>query len=412
MRLDTFDLLIQQAKLPDGSLAQVAVKDGCIHAIAPPDKNLGTAKEVLDIQGNLLCPGLVDGHIHLDKTFWGTPWQPHIPGDTVRQRVEIEKQMLREITIPVEERASRLTELAIQQGTTLIRTHVDIHPEVGLRNLEGVLKVRDRYRDVVDIQIVAFPQSGLLSCPGTLELLDAALSEGADLIGGLDPAGIDRDVNGHLYETFRLAEKHSVNVDIHLHDPGHLGIYELEQIAQLTVATGMQGRVAVSHAYCLGMVPLDLADATAEKLAHAAIAIMTNAPGHHPFPSISRLQQAGITVFSGSDDVRNAWCPFSNADMLERAMLIAYRSNFLTDADLMAAFEMITTGGATVLGVEQYGLQKGAIADFVVLAANSIPEAIATRASRKYVIKRGHIIAKEGQLLTSSTLNDRQQFSF
>ncbi|MDX2212446.1 MAG: amidohydrolase family protein [Oculatellaceae cyanobacterium bins.114] len=391
MGLDTFDLLIQQAKLPDGSLAQVAVKDGCISAIAPLDQTLGTAKEVLDIQGNLLCPGLVDGHIHLDKTFWGTPWQSHIPGDTVRQRVEIEKQMLREIKTPVEERASHLIERAIQQGTTLIRTHVDIYPEVGLRNLEGVLNVRDRYRDFVDIQIVAFPQSGLLSCPGTLELLDAALFEGADLIGGLDPAGIDQDVNGHLHEIFRLAEKHGVSIDIHLHDPGHLGIYELEQIAQRTIATGMQGRVAVSHAYCLGMVSPDLADTTTERLATAAIAIMTNAPGHHPFPSISRLRQAGITVFSGSDDVRNAWCPFSNADMLERAMLIAYRSNFLTDADLMTAFEMITTGGATVLGVEKYGLQEGAIADFVVLAADSIPEAIATRSSRKYVIKHGHI---------------------
>ncbi|HEY9647485.1 MAG TPA: amidohydrolase family protein, partial [Chroococcidiopsis sp.] len=396
--------LIQQALLPSGALAQVAVKNGRISAIAPTDRELGPAQGVLDVQGNLLCPGFVDGHIHLDKTFWGTPWQPHIPGSTVQQRVAIEKQLLRQITLPVEERAARLTERAIAQGTTRMRTHVDIYPEVGLRNLEGVLTVRDRYRDWVDIQIVAFPQSGLLSCPGTLDLLDAALSAGADLIGGLDPAGIDRDIHGHLRQIFGLAEKHGVNIDIHLHDPGHLGIYELEHIAQLTEATAMQGRVAVSHAYCLGMVPSDLVDATVEKLANAAIAIMTNAPGHHPFPSIRRLRQAGITVFSGSDDVRNAWCPFSNADMLDLAMLVAYRSNFYSDEELAIAFDMVTTGGASVLGVDCYGLQEGAIADLVVLEASSIPEAIATHAARKCVIKRGQIVRPIAAEMQSASL--------
>lgn len=398
MGLDTFDLLIQQATLPDGSLVQVGVNHGRIEAIAPAEIEIGIAQDVLNLNGCLLCPGLVDGHIHLDKTFWGTPWQPHRPGNTVRQRVEIEKQLLRTIATSVEDRASRLIELAIAQGTTLMRTHVDIHPEVGLRNLEGIMNVRDRYRDCVDVQIVAFPQSGLLSCPGTVELLDAALKEGADLIGGLDPAGIDRDIAGHLSQIFQLAEKHGVGIDLHLHDPGHLGIYELEHIASYTASTGMQGRVAVSHAYCLGMVPPAVADATAEMLANAEIAVMTNAPGHHAFPAIARLRQAGITLFSGSDDVRNAWCPFSNADMLERAMLIAYRSNFLTDADLEAAFEMITTAGAAVVGMDQYGLKAGAIADFVVLSAGSVPEAIATRASRQYVIKRGRIIAQDSQI--------------
>ncbi len=391
MGQDTFDLLIQRATLPDGSQVQVGVKGGLIRAIAPANINLGGAHHQLDAQGNLLCPGFVDGHIHLDKTFWGLPWQPHIPGTTIRQRVDIEKAALKTLPLPVEERAARLVERAIAQGTTAMRTHVDIHPEVGLRNLEGVCQVRDRYREWIDIQIVAFPQSGLLSCPGTLDLLDIALREGADVLGGLDPAGMDNDIAGHLHCIFSLAEKHQVNLDIHLHDPGHLGIFELEQIAHLTEACGMQGHVAVSHAYCLGMVPDDIAAATIETLAKRAIAIMTNAPGHHPFPKIARLREAGITLFSGSDDVRNAWCPFSTADMLERAMLIAYRSNFLTDEELAIGFEMVTTGGATVMGLEHYGIEVGTVADLVIMAAGSVPEAIATHAPRLYVIKRGQI---------------------
>jgi cytosine deaminase len=398
------DLLIRQARLPDGSLAQVAVKAGKIYQIAPPEVHLGDADTVLDLQGDLLCPGLVDGHIHLDKTFWGAPWQPHIPGDSVKQRVDIEKQLLKTLPVPVEQRAAHLLEQAIANGTTQMRTHVDIHPDVGLRNLEGILQVRDRYRDYIDIQIVAFPQSGLMACPGTLALLDQALTEGADLIGGLDPAGMDQDIAGHLDAIFALAEKHGVDIDIHLHDPAQLGIFELEQIIQRTEVFRMQGHVAVSHAYCLGMVSADLARTTAEHLAHAGIAIMTTAPGHLAFPPITLLRELGITVFSGSDDVRNAWCPFSKADMLERAALIAYRSDFRTDADLSTAFAIVTAGGAEVIQGVTPSFSIGADADFIVLAADSIPAVVATQPSRKYVIKNGQVIVQNGALSRSINL--------
>lgn len=408
--MHTLDLLIRQARLPDGSLAQIAIQDGKIHQITPPDVKLGAAKMVIDLQGDLLCPGLVDGHIHLDKTFWGAPWQPHIPGDSVKQRVAIEKQLLKTLKVPVEQRAAHLLEQAIAHGTTQMRTHVDIHPEVGLRNLEGILRVRDQYRDYIDIQIVAFPQSGLISCPGTWALLDEALTAGADLVGGLDPAGIDNDIQGHLDAVFQLAEKHGVDIDIHLHDPGELGIFELEQVIQRTEALGMQGHVAVSHAYCLGMVSADLARVTAEHLAQANIAIMTTAPGHLAFPPISLLREVGITIFSGSDDVRNAWCPFSKADMLERASLIAYRSDFRTDADLSTAFNVVTTGGAIAIKGATPSITIGAVADFIVVAADSVPAVVATQPLRKYVIKNGRITVCKGELACSTglTQNIRQ----
>lgn len=297
-------------------------------------------------------------------------------------------------------RAARLLELAISRGSTILRTHVDIHPAVGLQNLDAILQVRDRYRDQVDIEIVAFPQSGVLSCPGTQDLLDAALTAGADLLGGLDPAGIDGDVAGQLDILFQLAERHGVQLDIHLHDPDHLGIFQLEQIVSRTKAHGMQGQVVVSHAYSLGMVPVEVADQTAEKLASAEIAIMTNAPGHHPFPAIARLRSLGVTVFSGSDDIRNAWWPFGDADMLERAMLIAYRSNFRTDAELEMAFDLTSSTGAKALGLKNYGVQVGAQADLVVIRANSIAKAVVSRPPREWVLKAGQVVAKDGNLST------------
>jgi cytosine/creatinine deaminase len=392
--MQPFDLLIQNATLPDGSRSQIGVRDGKICAIAPTHLSIELAAKTIDLQGDLLCPGLVDGHIHLDKTLMGAGWIPHVSGESVRQRIQIEQQILASVEVPVEERAAKLAEQALLRGTTTLRTHVDIYPTVGLKNLLGVMQVRDRFHSTLDIQIVAFPQAGLMSCPGTLDLLDAALSEGADLIGGLDPAGVDSDITGQLNAIFRLAERYHVPIDIHLHDPDYLGIYQIEQIIERTEAMGMQGKVAISHAYCLGMVPDTVAAPTIERLATAKIAIMTNAPGHHAFPTIAHLRAAGVTVFAGSDDVQNAWCPFNHADMLERAMLIAYRSNFKTDADLNLAFEMVTTGGATALGLDNYGIEVGAIADFVVVPARSIPEAIASHQPCQLVFKRGQLVMK------------------
>lgn len=126
--MQPFDLLIQNATLPDGSLSQVGIRAGRIGAIAPAHNPPGLATQMINLQGNLLCPGMVDGHIHLDKTFMGAEWIPHIAGDTVRQRIQIEQQQLATLEISVEERAARLAEQSLVQGTTTLRTHVDIYP--------------------------------------------------------------------------------------------------------------------------------------------------------------------------------------------------------------------------------------------------------------------------------------------
>jgi len=136
---------------------------------------------------------------------------------------------------------------------------VDIDNQLGLKNLHEILKVRERFRDLVTIEIVAFPQSGILRSPGTAALLDAAIAEGADLLGGLDPVGIDGDLDGHLDAIFAIAERRGVGIDIHLHDGGEGGIAQIRAIAERTRAAGLNGKVAVSHAFALGSVPVELA---------------------------------------------------------------------------------------------------------------------------------------------------------
>src|SRR5215831_16770447 len=151
--------------------------------------------------------GIIDGHIHLDKTYWGLPWRPHEAGPTVLERIENERRLRRELQLAVDVQVERLARQAIGRGTLFIRNHTDIDTEIGLGNFEGVLAVRERLRDVLSIQIVAFPQSGIVNRPGTAELLDRAVKKGADLIGGIDPAGLDGDPKGHLDVVFGIAAR-------------------------------------------------------------------------------------------------------------------------------------------------------------------------------------------------------------
>lgn len=352
--------------------------------------------ESIDGGGRLVLPGLVDGHMHLDKTHWGLPWRPHQAGPRIIDRIENERRLRAELGLSPAVQSARLARQAIANGTTHIRTHVDVDTEVGLAGLEGLVATRKALADAVTMQIVAFPQSGVTIRPGTLELLEEAVKQGADLVGGLDPAAIDGDPRGQLDGIFAIAERHRAGVDIHLHDPGELGAFQVELIAERTKALGLQGKVAISHAFCLGMVDGERLAGLIERLVESRIAIMTHAPGDRAFPPIRPLRAAGVTLFSGSDGVRDAWTPFGNADMLERAMLLCYRSAFRRDEDIQLALDMVTAGGASVMGARGYGLDVDCQADFVVVDGGAPAEAVVNRSPRALVVKGGRVVAREG----------------
>jgi cytosine deaminase len=393
--------LFTRAKFPDGKLRNVAVSGGRIIAITTAGSDAEDGQEVVDLAGALMLPGFVEGHVHLDTSFYGGKWISHKPctdGFDVHERVAFQRQNMA-IAEPMDVRARKQLELCIAHGATIMRSHVMVDASVGLTSLETILKVREEYRNLIDIQLVAFPQSGILKSPGTAELMDAAIGLGADLVGGLDPASFDRDVEGHLNVVFGIAERRGVGVDIHLHDAGTLGVFTIEQICNRASALGMQGCVAISHAYGLGDVSADMAKRTAETLAGSGVSIMTNAPGAHSFPPVALLRSAGVTVFSGSDNIRDSWWPYGDGDMLSRAMMIGYRSGFYTDAELEAAFDVVTAAGAKALGIEGYGLVEGAKADFVVLEAEHIPHAVVELPKQRSVYKGGKLVARDGNLI-------------
>jgi len=392
------DTLFRNAKLADGSVSAIAVKDGKIQAIGPDADAGWSARDAVDLGGELVVPGFVEGHIHLDTSFYGDAWKPHKPctaGFDVRERVEFQRQNMA-AAAPMDERARNQLDLCIANGSTHMRSHVMVDASVGLKSLETILAVREEYRDRIDIQLVAFPQSGILTCPGTADLLDAAFELGCDLIGGLDPASFDRDAQAHLDVVFGIAEKRGVGVDIHLHEPNQLGVFVLEEVAARTRALGLQGKVAVSHAYALGEIPIEVVRRTAHTLASAGVAIMTNAPGCYPFPPVLELRKAGVTVFSGSDNIRDSWWPYGDGDMLGRAMMIGYRSGFFTDEELGVAFDVVTAAGAKALGLGDYGLRVGSPADFVAFKAEHIPEAVVALPKPRSVYKAGRCVARGG----------------
>ena len=180
---------------------------------------------VVDGRGHLALPGLVDAHAHLDKTLWGLPWRPHTAAQGLAALIDNEhrgRAELRRRGITVAQRAAGLLDAYVAAGTSHLRSHVDVDTAAGLDSLEGVMEARDAFADRVTIELVAFPQSGLLVRPGTAELLEGAVRAGADLVGGLDPAGFDHRPVEHLDAVFAIAGRHGCGLDIHLHDGGEL----------------------------------------------------------------------------------------------------------------------------------------------------------------------------------------------
>lgn len=400
--MTAIDTLFRNARLADGRIVDIAVGGGRIASIGPAQGQV-KAGETHDLGRRLVLPGFVDGHIHLDKGFIGDAWKPHRPctaGFSVHERVTFEKEALASAE-PIARRAAAMIDLCVSQGTTRMRSHVDIDAGIGLGNLEQVLAAREAHRDKVSVQIVAFPQSGIVSSPGTAELLDEAITAGADLVGGLDPAGYDSDIGGHLDVIFGIADRRGVGIDIHLHDGGLLGVFEIEEIARRTRALGLGGKVTISHAYGLGEVPREIVQRTAHLLAEAGVAILTNAPGAHAFPPVLLLRDAGVNVFAGNDNIRDSWWPYGDGDLLERAMIIGYRSGFNTDAQLAIALDMVTADAARALGLADYGLVEGAAADFVVLDAQHVQEVVVARPKPRDVYRKGRLVARNGAIVTA-----------
>jgi cytosine deaminase len=394
------DLLLRQVRLAEqpSRSVDVLVHGGVIAAVGP-DIAAPAGGVVEDGAGRLVLPGLIDAHCHVDKTLWGAEWVPHSAGPELVDRIANERARRDELALPSADNAAALLRHMATLGTTRVRTHTDVDPGVGLEGIAAVAKAAEAVAGLIDVEQVAFPQDGVLRRPGTLELLDEALSNGATTLGGIDPAGVDGDPVRQLDAMFGLAARHGARIDMHLHDVGTLGAWQFGLVIERTIAFGLQGKVALSHADALG----DLTDSErghlAERLAEAGVALVTAAVYDVPVPPLVEMRARGVTVASGSDGIRDLWGPFGNGDMLERAMHVAYRSWLRRDEDIELALHTATYGAAQVLGVTGYGLAVGCAADFALVDARTPAEAVVARPRRDLVVKGGRIVARAGALV-------------
>ncbi|MFT7586074.1 MAG: cytosine deaminase [Cellvibrionaceae bacterium] len=393
-------LLIKNVRPLGSAPIDLLVKDGYIEKMEAAILERVEDVQIIDGQNQMIMPGLVNAHAHIDKNLIGQPWHKNqLAGATIRDLVDYERKIQLEEGLSTRIQSKLDVEASIAAGTTHIRTHVDIDPEIGLTGFEGVLGTKEEFKDKLTMQTVAFPQRGMLIYPGTVDLLEEALKMGADAIGGLDPSTVDRDPTKHINTVFDLAERYGVEVDIHLHEPGMLGAFSVELIAERTRALGMQGKVTISHVFCLGMIDEPYLNRLIDQILENQITIMSLGSGRGDFPPLKRLNDAGVRLCTGTDGVRDTWGPYKYVDILERVKLMGYRSGFRKDEDVEMLLKVATYGGAAMMKDETYGLEVGKSADFIIVPGDAPTQAVVELSPRSYVVKRGQIVAKDGVLI-------------
>lgn len=389
------NLLLRNVRPMAGRACDILIKDGKIAGLGNFEPEPGQPVE--DGGNSIVVPGLIDAHTHLDKTTWGMPWHVNNRAAILRERIDFERENRSAIGIDPHRQSMRHAIGLVAHGSTHIRSHVDIDPVHKLSLVEGIWETRETLDGIIDIEIVAFPQSGVMVMPGTADLLDEALKQGCEVLGGIDPCGIDRDPKGQLDILFGLAAKHGVSIDIHLHEVGDLGAFTMELIFERVRANGMEGKVAISHAFALGMNDYLRVGKLIEEIAKLDIAILTTGAPSATVPSIMRLKAAGVRVGGGCDGIRDTWGPWGQPDMLDRAKVIGMKNGMRSDAELEHVLHIVSQGGADVMRLENYGLEIGCNADLTLLTGETLAHAVVDVAPRPLVIKRGRVTAKRGQ---------------
>lgn len=380
-------LLVRNCRIADlSSPVDIAVEGGSIREIAPAGTLDSTDAEMIDGSKYLVTPGLVDAHLHLDKTLYGRQAPRVERRGSLRERMAT-RSLRADLGIPDEESIGALLSAAGEQGTVLLRTHTDVDEEGGLSALGVVSRVARAVAPGMIVQQVAFPQYGLVGSPHTQELLYDAHAHGAHRIGGIDPAGVDNDPKRHLEIVFDAAATTGLGVDIHLHDRGTLGIWQIHLIGQMVRHFSLDGRVDISHAFCLADVDDGARAASLEVLQAHDIGVITAIPYDTPVLPLSEIREREIRLAVGNDNVRDLWSPYGNGSMIHRAGVLAVRSNFRHRTEISEVFSLISESGARALGVGAWGIAAGNRANMCFFEAKDTADVIARGVSPEIVMR-------------------------
>jgi cytosine deaminase len=391
--------LVRQARVPGfETLMDIAVAKGRIVAIAP---ELQTGAPVLEADGRLLVPGLVETHIHLDKTCI-LDRCPAAEG-SVAEAVRLTSAAKRDFTPEdVYARGRRTLERGISWGTMRMRTHVEVDPGIGMRGFEGVQQLQRDYAWAVDLQICVFPQEGLLNNPGTDALLVEGLRRGAQVIGAVPYC--DTDPRGQIDRVFELAREWDVDIDMHLDMGDTPDGMQVEYVCRKTEEFDWGGRVAVGHVTQMSLVDASRFAALAGTLARAGVAVsvlpatdlfLMGRTHDHAVPrgvvNAGPLLAAGVNCSISTNNVLNPFTPYGDANLLRMANLYANVCHVARPGDLGDCMDMITSRAARLMRVAEYGIHVGAPADLVLLDADGSGSAVAELAAPLWGMKAGRL---------------------
>lgn len=401
------DLVIRNARVVgDTRMHDFALAEGRYVDLDACSQTAGT--RVIDAKGKLAIPGFVEPHIHLDKALISEDVRVNKSG-TLDEAIEIIWDRKRAYTVEdIVARAGRVLRSAAANGVTRIRSHVDVDTIGGLRPLEGVIETRRRYAGLLDIQIVAFPQEGILKNPGAESLMRKAMEMGADVVGGMPfNEASPEDSRKHIQIAFDIAQEYDADIDMHVDETDDPRARTLETLAQEAIARNWHGRVTAGHTCALAAYPDEYAERVLSLVKDAGINMIMNPatnlmlqgrldkqPKRRGITRVKELLAAGVNVSFGQDCVKDTFYPFGRADSLEVALIAAHAAHMSQPGEIDQVFAMCTQNAAKLLRLKDYGMSPGCLGDLVLLDAETPAEAITAQPDRLYVIKRGKIVAE------------------
>jgi cytosine deaminase len=398
---DQYDLIIRGAVLRRStkSKSDIAIKDGRIEKIAGNIE--GKAAQELDAGGNLVTESFVNTHLHLCKVYTlmmmdEAALKDYHGADMGKAMTAIE--LAARIKEKYDEKwiiknVRKACALAARYGCTHIRAFADVDSKGRLEGIKALIRAREEFKGIVDIQVVAFAQDGLVREPGAEELMRQAMELGADVVGGIPWIEYtDADIAEHVHICFKLAQEYDKPVSMLVDDAGDNGLRSLEVMALETIRTGWQGRSLAHHARAMALYPKPYLQKLAALLKKANMGIVSDPHTGPLHARIRELLEEGVLVCLGQDDISDAYYPYGRNNMLEVAFLNSHLLWFTTREDMEVLYDMVTTNAAQAIGLKNFELKEGAPANLVVLDQPNVLEALRFHEKPLYVVSHGRLV--------------------
>ena len=399
--METYDLLVRNCMLRGGSVnaVDIAVKQGKIAIIAP--KIEGKADLELDAGGNLVTESFINTHLHLCKVYTlmmmdEAALKDYHGADMGKAMTAIE--LAAKVKDKYDEKwiiknVRKAVALAGRYGCTHIRAFADVDSKAKLEGVKALIRAREEFKGIVDIQVVAFAQDGLVREPGAEDLLRQAMKLGSDVVGGIPWIEYtDADIAKHVEICFKIAKEFNKPVSMLVDDAGDAGLRSLELMALETIRTGWQGRTVAHHARAMSFYPKPYLQKLAALLKKANRGIVSDPHTGPLHARVRELQEENVLVCLGQDDISDAYYPFGRNNMLEVAFLNSHLLWYTTRQDMETLYDMVTKNAAKAIRLTEFELKVGALANFVVLDQPNVLDALSFHEKTAYVGRPGKLI--------------------